>query len=169
VSDEVNAEVNKGGERKVTVAFLRTAQGTFCTVRALSEIEDFFRSQANESIDVHEFGHGWVKKDQDLKVWLTANDPGEVLAPGFVYTITPVAASLVSTNRKGQKVVNLSLLRLVGISEPAGVTFKLSGAYTLPLLQEMSQNIVQAARQFYVDFFKPIYIEVGIVTSQMRL
>lgn len=169
MSDEVNAEVNKNGERKVTVAFLRTSAGITVTVRALKEIEEFFANQARESISVREFGNDWMVKEKELRVWLLANDPGVVNNSGLAYGVDRVGKPLVYTTPAYADVVNLSVLRLVGISEPAGVSFTLRGAYTLPHLQDLSQKVVRATRQFYIDFFQPIHIEVGIVGSVIRL
>jgi hypothetical protein len=171
VSEETAAaEVNKGGERKVTVSFLRTPQGVTVTIRSLTEIEDFFKQQSGEATSVREFGSYWGRKDIDLRVWLLANDPGIVQVPGMAYSLDKPGMPFTFISPKTQQeVVNLAFLRLVGISEPTGVSFHLKGAFTLPHLQELSQKLVRAVRQFYIDFFQPIHIEVGIVGSVVKL
>jgi len=147
--------------------------GVSVTVRALPRVEEFMQNLGNGTVDPQTSGRYWISFDE---------------RPLSAYIIQPVQApmsddgSAVSLNRLGQPllmthpdsgntVVNLSLLRLRGISEGTGVTFGLRGVYSLTELHKVRDKLVCASRRFYDEFVRPVDIGVTIYgsTSEVKL
>lgn len=153
----------KGGEQMISVSLLRNTAGIKVTVKAHPAVEEHFAAQSGELLSVTEFGREWTSKSA-LQVYHVVADPGVVTGPSGRYQIATVGRALVN-----DEVVNLSFLRLRGISEENGVTFYLKGAYSWPYVQKLAQRIVQAGRQFYMDYLKPGDITVTISTQETKL
>jgi hypothetical protein len=62
-------------------------------------------------------------------------------------------------------VVNLSFLRLVGLSKEP-VTFTVRGVYSQEAMDTMQKMFSDAILQLYLDFIKPIDVVICITSSQ---
>jgi hypothetical protein len=61
--------------------------------------------------------------------------------------------------------VNLSFLRLVGISEDSGVSVGLAGAYSEEYFRKLKAVFMPAATQFLRDYLVPITINLHVVSK----
>lgn len=66
---------------------------------------------------------------------------------------------------KYKTVTNLSFIRLVGISEGAGVKFGIDGVFTTDGVQTLADRIKASSRRFYIQYMKSI-TEVVTVSRQ---
>jgi len=65
--------------------------------------------------------------------------------------------------------VNLSFLRIVGISEGAGVTFSVRGVHSYEALTKMREKIGEAYRTLYRAYMKPIQMDIIVSTQETSL
>lgn len=162
----------KSGENMVMISLLRSARGIKVSVKTHPSIEEFFKTQSNELVSVKELASQWSEVDKSpLNVWHITNDPGVVRSGSIAYFINRPGSSLIGKlDTPGQEEpINLSFLRLKGVSDVQGVQFEVKGAFSLAYLQKLAQKIVLSSRQFYVDYLKPIDITVSVNTQETRL
>ena len=67
---------------------------------------------------------------------------------------------------RNKRNINLSFLRLVGISEGAGVTFAVRGVHTYEALTQMRESLGEAYKRFYRTYMKPICMSITVSTSE---
>jgi hypothetical protein len=168
-SSVVSDNLVKSGEQMVQLSLRRSAKGVILNVKTHPLIETFFREQANEQLNVQEFRNEWtpLSKEAPLIVWHTTQNAGVVKGGNVHYRTDRPGDSLVNSDG-GSEVVNISFLRLVGSSLDGGVAFEVRGAYSLKYLQTLAGKLVQASKQFYIDFLKPVDITVTINTQETR-
>lgn len=166
-------EVEKGGQTYIDFMFYRGKKGLEVTVKAVAEVEDFFRSLGTgevENVEIH--GRHWYAPDPEkpLKVYnmlQQLNSPhyyvaavGEALKP-------PTPINRPYQQNQPQQGVNLSFLRLQGISGVDGVSF----GWTMPIspaeANQFSEQITSAADKFVRDHIVPFYIQTAIVTTSL--
>lgn len=152
----------KSGEQKLQIDIRRGTKGIRLTVRAAKDIEEHFREQLNDSDRVNDFGRIWV--GQGLSIWNLAAPVGTQFIGGQGYTIERPGMSLLT----GDEIVNISFLRLVGISEPQGVTFEIRGAFSVSYVQNLVRKLTTAAKAYYAEFLKPINVTISMVTQETR-
>lgn len=171
------AEFNmvKRGESCVSLSFRRNMAGLSLSVKTHPGIETFFRSlSTGEFSDVTGIGRHWIPiGGVPLRIHNLVEQ---------VPTISIEAGRRIRFDRPGQQLlapsgatspdgvplqdVNLSFLRLIGISEGAGVTFTVRGVYSEQAVNQMRDTLAEAAKKFYQTFMKPINLTVSIVTSE---
>lgn len=166
---QVNESVVKGGETMITLGIRRSSRGLLISTRIHPLFEEFFREQANEKLLVDEINRQWfhLKDQPPLEIWHIIQDPGVVRGNAANYRINQPGSPLVTTDPNG-KVINLSFLRLVGASEPNGVTFEVKGAFTLTYIRQLASDIGGAVKQFYTDNLKPIDVTITVNTQENR-
>ena len=130
-------------------------------VRTHPAVEDFIR----------QLGNG-TKKALEMygKTW--SSFPGE--APLEVYHLNgPINGANgfrldnpadVLKDDVGQ--LNLSFLRIAGVSSGSGVRFRVRGVYSLPLLERISDEIGSAVKQLYRDYIKTVNLAVVVSTQE---
>jgi hypothetical protein len=168
----ISENLVKGGENVIRISLLRTAKGVRLSAKAHEVIESFFKAQTGETYDVREFGLSW-QSDKTLQVWHIASNEGGVKEGPRAYYFNHPGGPLMS--KDGERLsatpidaINLSFLRLKGISEDSGVSFDVRGAFSLPYLQKLAERIVLASQQFYIDYLKPVDITVTVNTQETR-
>lgn len=62
--------------------------------------------------------------------------------------------------------LNLSFLRLVGISQPGGVTFHIGGIFGEDVLDTLERAIGLATKEVYSQFMKPIKLTIALEVSE---
>lgn len=163
--NEVNNNLVKGGEQMLQISLRRSTKGVTVSVKTHPLIENFFRQQGGETIRVNEMGREWHGKN--LVAYLTP-PTGTINGAAVSFTVDELGRSLVRTDGRVE-VVNISFLRMVGVSEGEGITFEIRGAFSLKYIQNLANKLVQASRQFYIDFLRPVDVTVTVNTQETRL
>ena len=181
MSDEIldPLEIVKRGETSLTVSLSRSTSGLMVAVKAHPRVEAFMKSLGNgDVLDVKAAGPYWraIPRDGVLHVYtLTEVIPSFNLENGTAVTITRVGMALYepfaaqADGSKAKPLINLSFLRLAGISEGAGVTFSVRGVHTHESLSKIKEDIGEGYRKFYYMFMKPIRMDIVVSTQETVL
>lgn len=154
--------VIKQGELCVQVLISRTSLGLQLTARAHPSIEAMFRTDAKFPIE--RAGKSWLHiGDKPLEFYsgslsdtLTVDGPDGFRLDLLGRNFDPVNDAM----------TNLSFLRLVGISNPEGVTFGVKGVFSLAATKELRDRIGASTKRFYAEFLKPVDFEATLVMNQ---
>lgn len=169
----LQADVTKGGETFIRVLLKRSAKyGTHLNVRTLPHIEEFFRKLApGPPTDPMLGGRYWypIGEGKTLQVYpLDSAIHFSLDRKNHIASLTSVGIPLISAGNPdhgGATVFNLGFLRLVGTSEPEGVTFGVKGVYSTEALHNMRDLVGEASKKLYVQYMKPVNIHV-MISSQ---
>jgi len=165
----------KGGEAVIRINIHRNVLsgkfqiGCVLTVWIHPRIEDFVRQMGNgELLDVSSMGRYWVatEKEKPLVAYsLSSLHPSERES----FTLDRLGQPLIQDNEGGlaPKMTNLSILRLVGASEGAGISFGVRGVYTLDQLRRTRDQLMDATRQFYLMYLKPVNLSIIVSTQEI--
>lgn len=174
--------VDKHGDIVIRTELYRNFSGLSVNVRAHTSVEDFMRVSlgCNGTVDIKVEGHRYwepVRGSQLLCYTLIARS--EILSlvteQGQPYRLDRIGYPLLETIEDPTRPiaqnnqVNISFLRLCGISNVEGVTFKVRGIYSSAMIDTMVHAIGMAQRQFYFSFMKPIRKSIEIVTQTLRV
>lgn len=150
--------------------------GLFMSVKTVPAVEDFMRqlSVGLEPVEVKAAGRYWIALDKDHPLTCyrlsekipieQADDNGADNPFGFDYIGSPL---LIPSDHYRKPILNLSFLRLVGISEGAGVSFGIKGVQSLDSLHQIQEDMSTACRKFYVRYLKPIDLTVMVSTQEI--
>ena len=171
------ATLNKGGETVVEVRFRRNVAGLLINARTVRAIEDFMQGLGDGStVDVRTAGRLWVPTTSTpLMAYSMSNGfPGE---HNNIFRLDQLGRNIIVASREGEPflsstnepVANLSFLRLVGISEGAGVQFGVKGVYSLDTVVTMRDQVIEASRRLYIAYLKPIdfCVQVNVSTQEI--
>src|SRR3990167_4038309 len=150
MSDEIldPLEIVKRGETSLTVSLSRSTSGLMVAVKAHPKVEAFMKSLGNgDVLDVKAAGPYWRAIP---RVGMALYEPFAAQADGS----------------KAKPLINLSFLRLAGISEGAGVTFSVRGVHTHESLSKIKEDIGEGYRKFYYMFMKPIRMDIVVSTQE---
>lgn len=152
----------KQGEAVVKVRLQRTLKGIRLTVWAHPCVEELFRTWSGGAVeDVSIYGRYWDSPER-LQVYTT--DHGKLYSyTGGQYGLSSPGGVLMSES-KGPTWLNLSFLRLVGISMEEGKTFRINEVYGLTELRELSDQIKAACRHFWVEYLMPVDLSMTLST-----
>lgn len=147
----------KGGVTWFELALGRSRAGLEVWVKAAPTLEDFMKglSDGGKSEPTESFGRKWQPTGigAELRVY-NLNHPG--YPKGGDYTI----------NKPGDyfdnDLVNLSFLRLVGISDPAGIRFIVTGPYSKMFIKDLSAKIIVETRGLIREYMVPVTINLRI-------
>lgn len=171
--DPIDSSFQKKGSIVLQMSFIRNERGLSISVKSASEVEELLRSwSGGDAMLSGEYEREWrAPKDpsgKGLQVWNLIQDPGKLIMTGGFYTLSRPGGKLIFAERS-QQIVNLSFLRLVGISSGNGVQFEIPGVYSLDFVKDIQGKINQAAKQFYSDYLLPIELSLIIQTQENRL
>lgn len=187
----VEAIVNKSGENRIQVTVGRSADGLRINVWARPEVEEFVRGLGTgEQHDVQVMGRYWVpvgvdKAAKKLLAYDASNHP--------IYTVAVNEKLSFRLDKPGQPLfepaprvdlrlygedeerprpaarpmgecLNLSFLRLVGISEGGGVSFAIRGVYERASIDHLGAQVEAACNRFYREYLKPYRLIVTVST-----
>lgn len=173
VPDELlEANVIKRGENVVLISFRRGATdsdgrpvastGLTMSVRVHPAVEAFMRSLGNGTKrGVDAYGKEWVplKSEGPVEIW---NMQGPVVVqPGF------------RLDNPGDKLmdehgaINLSFLRIAGISQGTGVMFGIKGVYSLDRLRKIRDDVATASQGLYKEYIKQSDLMVVVSTQEV--
>lgn len=169
----IDASLDKQNEHLVNITLHRSRKGLSMTIRAIPAIEDLMREWGTgERQPVLAHGRNWIAPEGSvLEVWQLSQAIGPLPYDGGVYSIERPGQLLIVEGvsldgRSTSEVINLSFLRLVGLSE--GVTFKIAGVYTPDWLEEVGTKIKKATSRFWRTYMKDATIDVQLIASMQR-
>jgi hypothetical protein len=163
---ENEVAVVKGGETCIMISLQRTAAGLSVNTKVHSRVEEFMRiNNQDNKVDVRTMTRNWKSQgDKPLYAYIGGERFGNIALGEGAYNIDQIGGNLMLPNNT----LNMSFLRLVGISEGAGVTFTIGGVYSNDSLENLKRILQKAARKFYVDYLRPIDVTVTVSTQELR-
>lgn len=162
VMNEVE-QLNKGGICWFELSIGRGRRGLDFYVKTVPEVENFMKALgAGKKEQVDAYGRDWFSLEENGKLEVYQMD--RELPPSPTYTLTSIAEPL--RGAKSGK-INLSFLRLVGISDPGGVKFGVAGPFSRSFAREISQTILAETRTLIRDYMVPINISLRISTQEL--
>ena len=160
--------VVKRGERVLEAKLGRSTKGLRIQAKAHGSIEDLFKSWGSGSREaVSDYGRHWSSPDGViLQAWSIRPDVADQTfrSPSGTYQLNALGRAVVSAEGE----LNMSFLRLVGISEGAGLRIDVTGVFSYQELIALQQKIHDAARQFYVDYLLPVDLTIVMSTEEIR-
>jgi hypothetical protein len=125
-----------------------------------------------EALDVRTTGRHWTSGDKDSP--LLVYDLSSPAVQGVVgdgktlYTLDQPGLPLLGDgHRLSADVVNLSFLRLKGLSEGAGMKFFVRGVFTLEQVRAIAEKVQNASRSFYISYMKPVGVTIMVSTQEL--
>lgn len=167
----------KKGETILQARVMRSSRGLVITAKAHPSIEEFFQERAGNlgSIGVANWGRQWVKLPhaEDLMVHQEPdptspiNKPYVPVGDGFYTLSQPGNPILLDPQGRGTfNCINMSFLRLVGISKDLGIGFSIKGVLTEKEVDNISQQIQKAAKRIYLDYLRPVDVMITMSASE---
>lgn len=166
--EEITTESGKSGEKVwVRLTFLNGLKGLEINVKAVPELENFIKNLGSGAIHPVTSNHwynpaeekGWHGKVQKNEVWAmehTIDNP--------YYSLHYVGERLIQGSQ-----VNLSFLRLVGISDEGGITFGEAKPYSRSERVRIKGQISVAVREFVLDYLTPNRSVFNLVSDLDRV
>lgn len=153
----------------------RNRVGLLVRVRARRDVEDFMSALGqNRRVQVDAVGDGWQNcglEGGSLEFY----DADTRFDGQRIYTLDNIAGPLIinPVNDRHARlavapqedIVNLSFLRLAGISDESGVTVGLIGAYSGDYLKRMKNMLPNAIKQFLQDYIVPMTINLQVISK----
>lgn len=164
------AEVVKGDVIRIQTGIYRSPKfpsGIMINVKAVKGVESFMEMLGSgRQIDVDVSGRHWrALQSETLKVYELNTPLGTDNGKEVDFQLDRVGYPLID----GDGIVNLSFLRLVGISDGAGVSFGLKGVFSLGELRDTRDKIARMQRQFYINYMRPVDLSIQISTGELQL
>jgi hypothetical protein len=166
----------KNGERVVSIDIARTKKrladvGFLVTVKVHPTIEEFFREmmQGQEPSPITTWGRQWVQVgDTPLLAYHLHSDLSGPRGGNTLFRLDYVGKSALTFKDPSthENCTNLGFLRMVGISEGAGVTFGVRGVYERDTLRAMQDSVLRASARFYEQYLKPINLSIHVSTQE---
>ena len=159
----------KQGDLAIVTTLRRTTKGLEVTVRTHEAVEEFMRVNAGEETTVvDQIGRQWRRSGNASEPLLVYDMPQDMagcrLASQKVYyRLDQPGRDLVSVDQyAGMKTINMSFLRLVGTSQPEGVTFAATGVHSDEDVQWIAAAIRDASRAIYAQYMKSMEISIEL-------
>jgi hypothetical protein len=157
----------------------RNRIGLTVKVRARREVEDFMAGLANgRRSPVDAVADGWFNGNPEGGA-LEFYDSDFQSEPHHLYTLANIGgAPLIQRYDPNQprrlaqqlpaagaqdELVNLSFLRIAGISDESGITIGLSGPYSNEYVTRFRKLYMAAAKQFLHDYLVPITVNLHVI------
>lgn len=170
----IQIEKNARGEQCIRTRIRRNHEGLSINIWAHPKVEAFMKAIGTGDImEVRAMARYWVGQTGEdakpLACYHMANDGG------LTNIVGRKLGSAYRLDKPGDRLlfhdeydcINMSFLRLVGISEAEGVTFSVKGVYTTEMVQAIAKKIEDASRALYQEFLKPVDMYVLVSTQEM--
>lgn len=154
-------QVTKGGICWFEISFSRGRGGLEVAVKTVPQIEAFMKSLGEDHGPMTAYGKNWHSLN-GKEIFIHGMTKVDFPSPN--YAINRVAEPLESP-KDGR--INLSFLRMVGISEPQGVRFGVTGPFSKPYIRELSKKIAESTRALINDFIVPIHINLRLSSQEI--
>jgi hypothetical protein len=165
-------DVIKSGETIFQALFSRSKHGITMRAKVHPSVEDFFSTLAHQGTeDPRGYGRYWIPMEgQKFSCWMfspSADTIQEMERKGYSLTMLGQPFALGGGEQQyGRDLINLSFIRLVGISQEDGQTLSIKETCTADELTRLAERVQQAARLFYVDFLRPKNINIVVATQE---
>ena len=104
--------------------------------------------------------HWRVLGPNPIQVYRVGNGP-----QGSDYTFDEVGNPIGKHPKTGK--MNLSFLKFVGISNPAGITFEVTGPFSRQFILDLRRDIGPPMRNFARDYVTPIHVNLRISSQDL--
>jgi hypothetical protein len=150
----------------------RNKIGLIIRLQTRPDVEEFISGLVNgRRYQVDAVGEGWTNCNPEaapLEVYEFENGSVEQRN----YTLENVTGPLLIPQNDGRlriggtppELVNLSFLRVVGVSNPSGVVIGLPGAYSSEYVKRVRNTFPSAVKQFLQDYLVPITINLQVLS-----
>lgn len=153
--------VIKGGVSWFDIAITRGPKGLEIYLKTDPRIEEFVKSLGSgkkDTIDV--YGRMWFSlTGKDLEIHQLEKN-----VQSGSYTLDAVSEGFKS-QRDGR--TNLSFLRIVGIGDPGGVKFGISGPFSKTHVRELMGDVINETRSLIRDYIVPVNITLRITSQEI--
>lgn len=154
--------VVKGGVCWFDLAIDRGPKGLEVYVKTDPRVEDFIKalgSGKKDTIDV--YGRSWFSLTQgkDLEIHQLERN-----VQSGTYTLDAVTEPFNSA-RDGR--TNLSFLRIVGIGDPQGIRFGITGPFSKSHVRELMGDVINETRSLIRDYIVPVHINLRISSQEI--
>lgn len=189
-------DIVKGGETCFSFAFERTTKGLKGSIKAHPRVEEFFRTLSHgETTDTVLSGRYWKSVgpgDAPLMAYALTTPLDSLHDGDGRFVIDRLGYPILDPDNDGQdragggggirlndnagrpypskdrsNCVNISFVRLVGISEGHGVSFYVSGVYSTEAVNKLLKGVGEGLRQLYIDYMRPMNVSVQISTQSL--
>ena len=144
-------------------------------IKTHSIVEEFMRNLGggNNIVNVTNYGRQWEPTGIDAKELFAYWLPDDLTGPlptdstKLFYRLDRLGLPLLIDDGGRIPVINLSFLRLVGIGDGDGVTFKVGGVSSREGIRDLAQQIKLAHRAFNLAYMKPITVNVTMSSTEI--
>ena len=153
----------------------RNRVGLIIKVKARPDLEEFMKGLAQgQKLPLDAIGDTWQNFNQDGKPLEFYQMDNHRFESNRIYSVDAVGqAPLIADGRNARNalsiatddVVNLSFLRLVGISNENGVTVGIPGAYSGDYIRRLRGLLPTAVKLFLQDYVVPITINLQVISK----
>ncbi len=165
---------------QIQIRLRRSRDGITVNVQSAPSVELLFKDMCPEQSlqDAQLLGRYWSPAQSGTTLQVYAINPeissGNQTIPGtsVFWNLVGVGHPLVSEDERrglrngsgddGPRSINLSLLRLKGISEPGGVTFRYHGILDEEDIEDLAKDLHQASTQFYNLYLRDLDITLRV-------
>lgn len=169
---EMDTSLSKRGELCIssTIQRSRRHQGLLVRVKTVPQVEGLFRDwtvgeEGSEIQSVSAYGRHWRPVDgADLRVYPLRPNPGVIQGEDVLFRLDAPGMPLVDG-----KTINLSFLRIVGISEGPGVEFVVKGVASTDLIETLGKKIQAAQKALYLMYLRPVTLSLSVFTSMQEV
>ena len=170
----MNIDIQQDNQPVIHTYLRRVKEGIRIDLELHPEIEEFFRHWGStEQVNIGAYGKVWTTfppppQDQNnslnappvLRAWTFAQ-PG----PGNVdmFDLYGLGRSITNLSEKGQQ--NIAFLRLVGASQPGGITFLYEDIISKDGLAQLAARIRDAQIRFYDQYIRPAGMRILLESS----
>ena len=182
--DQSNSWVDISISRGPLKGELSKQVGMTVQVKARPALEEFMRELSKgNTIEAEAYSDMWYTPDGgDNKLKVYRIEDGMLQLQSHTYTLSGVAMPLLTNGRQlardeddapqvarrgapiqQDELVNLSFLRLVGISSEEGVRLGIQGAYSSAYLNKIRRNLMPALTEFLRDYVVPTKIHLHVI------
>lgn len=154
-------QVVKGGTCWVDLAIDRGPKGLEIYVKTDPRVEAFVKALGNGYPDnVEIYGRSWFSLTPAV---LEVHQLGRNLESSM-YTLEAVAENFRAST---EGPVNLSFLRIVGVGDPQGVRFGVTGPFSKTRIRELMGDIVKETRNLIRDYIVPVHLNLRISSQEV--
>lgn len=157
----METEIMHGGEGVLLMGIAQKKDSVILSLKAHPVVETFFREVSGDKTDqvaARGGGYWYGVEDKDLRIYKVG--PGGF--NGANYSLDNEGYQLMVDNGLGPQTVNLSFLRLKGISGPNGVKLGVFGVMSLSSRRHLKDMVKAGVSRFVRDYLVPVTIELDI-------
>jgi hypothetical protein len=168
MAEERVVEVVKGDKTWFELGTRRGKFGIELRLKTAPEVEEFMIAQADgatEALSIHGRNLKWYSPEgKDLQLYKMPIQIGNSYSG--TYHVGSVGYDPLDNQIDGGTAVNISIIRLVGISQGAGVVIGMKGPYGPESARELKSKLGTALRQFARDYLVPFEFTLTISSQE---